>query len=100
MTQDKTRCLDVLIAKEKFSGVHTAVSGTEVVRQGLQPLSKRNAETVEVALREMNTKLHEGLSVIIAQRNTIADLVARVNVLEQYMNAYRANLVGRGPTVK
>jgi len=65
-----------------------------------KPLGKRNAETAEVALKEMNKKLFEGLAIIAAQQKTVSDLVERVGKLENTLNMEKMNLTGLGPTVK
>lgn len=65
----------------------------------MMPLSKRNAETADAAIRELNAKLHEGLEVIARQQATLSMLVQRMTQVEAVMLAYQANLKGRGPTV-
>jgi uncharacterized coiled-coil protein SlyX len=64
------------------------------------PLSERNAETADAAIREMNKKLYEGLGVISLQQATLSMLVERVGKLEQLLNVKKMELTGLGPSVK
>ena len=66
----------------------------------LLPLSKRNAETANMAIRELNEKVHAGLEAIVQQQGTLQMLIERVGKLETALQLKKMNLTGLGPTIK
>jgi hypothetical protein len=69
-------------------------------KAGEDRLSRRNAETATAAIFRFEKLLHEGLSVISAQQNTLRMLLDRVSQLENALNIEKMKLTGLGPTVK
>lgn len=66
----------------------------------MEPLTVRNAETVESALKDVYARLYEALGVIKLQQAMLSNLAARLNVMEQQQNIQKAQMTGLGPTVR
>lgn len=66
----------------------------------LLPLNERNAVSASMAITDMQTKLHEGLSIIADNQGTISMLLDRVAKLETALSIQDMNLVGLGPSVQ
>ena len=64
------------------------------------PLSRRNAETADAAIRRLTEQVHAGLSTILKQEGTLSMLLARVDKLELALKVRELKLTGLGPTVK
>jgi len=69
------------------------------MRKRVLPLSARNAETAAVSIHHLETLVHEGLSVIAKQNDTLVMLIRRVGALENALNIQKMHLTGLGPTV-
>lgn len=63
-------------------------------------LNKRNTETVEVVLREMQKEITDIKIVIASLNNTMGGLIERQNQLEQKVNIQKVQVMGLGPSVK
>lgn len=61
-------------------------------------LPRRNGETVELALREMNKRIFDLLEKVNGLNATVSTLSTRLNVLEQELALKRAISMGHGPT--
>lgn len=66
----------------------------------IDKLNKRNTETVEVVLREMQKEITDIKIVIASLNNTMGGLIERQNLLEQKVNVQKVQLMGLGPSVK
>lgn len=65
----------------------------------LLPLSKRNAETADIAIRELAAKVYQAMTVIAKQQDTLVMLMDRVAKLETALSLSKMNLTGLGPTI-
>ena len=63
-------------------------------------LNKRNTETVEVVLREMQKEITDIKIIIASLNNTMGGLIERQTQLEQKVNIQKVQLMGLGPSVK
>lgn len=63
-------------------------------------LNKRNTETVEVVLRNMQKEITELKIIVASLNNTMGGLIERQNLLEQKVNIQKVQLMGLGPSVK
>lgn len=63
-------------------------------------LNKRNTETVEVVLREMQKEITDLKIVVTSLNNSIGGLIERQGQLEQKINVQKVQLMGLGPSVK
>jgi RecA/RadA recombinase len=63
-------------------------------------LNKRNTETVEIVLRQMQKEINEIKIVVASLNNTMGGLIERQNQLEQKVNIQKVQLMGLGPSVK
>lgn len=66
----------------------------------IDQLNKRNTQTVEIVLREMQKEITELKIVIVSLNNTMGGLIERQNQLEQKVNIQKVQLMGLGPSVK
>lgn len=64
----------------------------------VEKLSQRNAATAQEGLRQLDSRLSELYDTIMAQQQTIADLIARISRLEQEALFAKARATGTGPT--
>lgn len=63
-------------------------------------LNKRNTETVEIVLREMQKDITDIKITIASLNNTMGGLIERQVQLEQKVNIQKVQLMGLGPSVK
>ena len=66
----------------------------------IEQLNKRNTQTVEVVLREMQKEITDLKIVVASLNNTIGGLIERQTQLEQKVNVQKVQLMGLGPSVK
>lgn len=71
-----------------------------VARPQLDPLTRRNTETVEQALRDLEAKISKLHDRIVVQDRVIASVVGRLADYEQQRAATLAASAGRGPTAE
>jgi hypothetical protein len=72
----------------------------EAKQIAIAQLNKRNTETVEVVLREMQKDITDLKIVVASLNNTMGGLIERQNQLEQKVNIQKVQLMGLGPSVK
>ncbi|MDP3956239.1 MAG: hypothetical protein Q8Q18_03280 [bacterium] len=72
----------------------------EAKKIAIAQLNKRNTETVEVVLREMQKEITDLKIVVASLNNTMGGLIERQNQLEQKVNIQKVQLMGLGPSVK
>jgi hypothetical protein len=72
----------------------------EAKQIAIAQLNKRNTETVEVVLREMQKDITDLKIVIASLNNTMGGLIERQNQLEQKVNIQKVQLMGLGPSVR
>jgi len=63
-------------------------------------LNKRNTETVEVVLREMQKEITDLKIVVTSLNDCVGGLIERQTLLEQKINVQKVQLMGLGPSVK
>lgn len=61
-------------------------------------ISKRNAETFNLVVKQQNEKIENQQKKIDLMNNTISDLTSKLNVLEQEMLMQKAKSFGTGPS--
>ncbi len=66
----------------------------------MKEINKRNTETVELALKDVYSKIYEQQKIIDHLNNSIANLYERMNGLEHQLIIQKVQLVGLGPSVK
>ena len=66
----------------------------------IDKLNRRNTETVEVVLREMQKEITDLKIVVTSLNTTMGGLIYRQNQLEQKVNVQKVQLMGLGPSVK
>lgn len=64
----------------------------------VEKLSQRNAATAQEGLRQLDSRISELYDTIMAQQQTIADLMVRTIRLEQEALFAKARATGTGPT--
>ncbi|MBU2613392.1 hypothetical protein KJ925_02970 [Patescibacteria group bacterium] len=72
----------------------------EAKDKAIAQLNRRNTETVEVVLREMQKEITEIKIVIASLNNGIGGLIERQNLIEQKINIQKVQLMGLGPSVR
>jgi len=88
MKKDDEEIVDPVTAKEEAKEI------------AIDKLNKRNTETVEVVLREMQKEILDLKIVVASLNNTMGGLIERQNQLEQKVNIQKVQLMGLGPSVK
>lgn len=63
-------------------------------------LNKRNTETVEVVLRNIQKEITDLKIILASLNNTMGGLIERQVLLEQKVNIQKVQLMGLGPSVK
>jgi uncharacterized coiled-coil protein SlyX len=66
----------------------------------MKEINKRNTETVEIALKDIYSKIYDQQKIIDNLNNSIYTLYERMNNLEQQLIIQKVQLVGLGPSVK
>lgn len=72
----------------------------EAKKIAIDQLNKRNTQTVEIVLREMQKEITDIKIVIASLNNTIGGLIERQTQMEQKVNIQKVQLMGLGPSVK
>lgn len=88
MNEDNKEIVDKETAKQEAKEI------------AIDKLNKRNTETVEVVLREMQKEITDLKIVIASLNNTMGGLIERQVQLEQKVNVQKVQLMGLGPSVK
>ncbi len=66
----------------------------------MNPINKRNTETVEIAMKDMYLKIYQQQVKIDALQTALSSAVEKINSLEKQVMLMRAKSIGTGPTVK
>ena len=65
----------------------------------MDTLNRRNTETVEIKLKEMNNTIYEQTVLINNLHNTLSSISDRMNMLETMVLKLKANMTGTGASV-
>ncbi len=66
----------------------------------MNPITKRNTDTVERVLKDMYAKIYEQQIRIDALQTALSSAFEKINSLEQQIMLLRAKNMGNGPSVK
>lgn len=66
----------------------------------MENLNRRNTETVEIKLREMNVKLYEQQVLINTLHTALSSMSQRLDSLERMVLDLKVKLTGNGASVK
>lgn len=64
----------------------------------MQEISRRNTETVEMALKDMYIKISEQQRNIESFQNTLTSFSEKINALERMLMLQKATSIGHGPS--
>mgnify|MGYP000613264349 CR=1 FL=1 len=88
MKKDDTEIVDKETAKQAAKEI------------AITQLNKRNTETVEVVLRQMDKDITDLKIALASLNNSLGGLIERQTQLEQKINIQKVQLMGLGPSVK
>ena len=66
----------------------------------MEPITRRNTETVEAAIKDMYAKIYEQQKRIDALQTALSSATEKINSLERQLMLMRAKSIGSGPSVK
>ena len=64
----------------------------------LKELNQRNTQAVEQALKDMNERIYDAQKQINGLNDTLAGIIERLIVIEQFVAIQKVKFTGRGPT--
>ena len=81
----------------------TVATKSQPVSNGMEPtelkeLNQRNTQAVEQALKDMNERIYDAQKQINGLNDTLAGIIERLIVIEQFVAIQKVKFIGRGPT--